>query len=68
MACRRSFYIDAARSSDYADLWLGEEKPDSNGGRRRRVGIHEAYPEQYLARCLPRVVIFPQITAPSKAH
>ena len=61
LACRRSFYIDAARSHDYSDLSLGEEAPDSNGGRRRKVGINESYPEQYVPRCLPRVVIFPQI-------
>ena len=61
IACRRSFYIDAVRSADYCDLGLGEEEPDSNGGRRRRVGIDEAYPGQYVSRCLPRVVIFPQI-------
>ena len=58
---RRSFYIDAVRSSDYADLPLGEEAPDSNGGQRRRVGIDEAYPERYVARCVPRILIFPQI-------
>ena len=63
IACRRSFYIDAVRSADYCDLGLGEEEPDSNGGRRRRLGINEAYPEQYIAQCLPRIVIFPQITA-----
>jgi len=61
LACRRSFYIDAARSHDYSDLSLGEEAPDSNGGRRRRIGIDDAYPEQYAPRCLPRVVIFPRI-------
>jgi hypothetical protein len=61
LACRRSFYIDAVRSHDYSDLSLGEEKPDSNGGQRRTIGIDEAYPDQYVPRCLPRVVIFPQI-------
>jgi hypothetical protein len=61
LACRRSFYIDAARSHDYSDLPLGEEKPDSNGGQRRTIGIDQAYPDQYVPRCLPRVVIFPQI-------
>jgi hypothetical protein len=61
LVCRRSFYIDALRSPDYADLSLGQEVPDSNGGRRRRVGIDDVYPEQYVPRCFPRVVMFPQI-------
>ena len=61
IACRRSFYIDAVRSADYCDLGLGEEEPDSNGGRRRRLGINESYPGQYLPQCLPRVLIFPRI-------
>ena len=42
LACRRSFYIDAARSADYSDFRLGDEEPDSNGGRRRDVGINES--------------------------
>jgi len=61
MALRRSFYIDAVRSSDYSDLPLGEEAPDSNGGKRRRIGIHEAFTEQYVSRCLPHILIFPRI-------
>jgi hypothetical protein len=61
LACRRSFYVDARRFADYSDLSLGDEAPDSNGGRRRKVGINEFYPEQYVLRCLPRVVIFPRI-------
>jgi hypothetical protein len=61
LACRRSFYIDAARSPDYSDLSLGEEIPDSNGGRRRGVNIDKAYPGRYVSRCIPGVVIFPQI-------
>ncbi len=61
LACRRSFYVDARRSADYSDLSLGDEVPDSNGGRRRKVGINESYPGNYVSRCFPRVVIFPQI-------
>jgi hypothetical protein len=62
LACRRSFYIDAARSDHYSEFSLGDEQPDSNGGRRRYVGINESYPGQYLPGCLPRIVIFPKIT------
>src|SRR4030095_16773345 len=31
------------------------------GGQPRSIGIDEAYPEQYVRWCVPRVVIFPQI-------
>jgi hypothetical protein len=61
LACRRSFYIDAVRSCDYADLSLGEEAPDTNGGKRRRIGIYEAFTQQYVSRCLPHILIFPRI-------
>jgi hypothetical protein len=61
MALRRSFYIDAVRSCDYSDLPMGEEAPDSNGGKRRRIGIYEAFAERYVNRCLPHILIFPQI-------
>jgi hypothetical protein len=62
LGCRRSFYIDAAQSSNYCDFSLGEEQPDSNGGRRRRVAVDEAYPGQYISQCLPRTVVFPHVT------
>jgi hypothetical protein len=61
LACRRSFYVDAVRSSKYSDLSLGEEAPDSNGRHRRSVGIDEAYHRQYVPQCVPRIMIFPQI-------
>lgn len=67
LSCRRSFYIDSASSGGYSDLSLGDEEPDSTGGRRRRLGINETYPEQYVPRCLPRIVIFPQITGQNRS-
>jgi hypothetical protein len=67
LACRRSFYIDAARAADYSDFRCGDEEPDSNGGRRRNIGINEAYPQQCIAQCLPRIVIFPHITGNSQS-
>jgi hypothetical protein len=62
LACRKSFYIDALASANYCDLWVAEEEPDSTGGQRRRVGIEDAYPGQYVSQCVPRIVVFPQIT------
>jgi hypothetical protein len=67
LACRRSFFIDAARAADYSEFRLSNEEPDSNGGRRRNIGINEAYPQQYIAQCLPRIVIFPHITGNSQS-
>jgi hypothetical protein len=61
LSCRRSFYIDAARAHDYADLPLAEEAPDSNGGTRRRIGVAERYAPQFASRCVPRVVVFPRL-------
>jgi hypothetical protein len=67
LACRRSFYIDAAQSSNYCDFSLGEEQPDSNGGQRRRVAVDEAYPGQYVSQCLPRTVVFPRVTSQERS-
>jgi hypothetical protein len=60
-ACRKHFYIDAEASAKCADLPLGDEVPDSTGGRRRRVGIEKAFPSQRVARCVPRVLLFSRI-------
>jgi hypothetical protein len=62
LACRKSFYIDAACSPRYSDFSLSGAVPDNRGGQRRRIAIEEAYPTQYLSQCSPHLVIFPQIT------
>ena len=41
--------------ADYADLSLGEEAPDTNGGKRRRIGIYEAFTQQYVSRNACRI-------------
>jgi hypothetical protein len=61
LAFRKTFSVDAAAAPAYADLPLGEEVPDIKGGRRRRVGIEDAFPGQARAQCLPRVLLFPRI-------
>jgi hypothetical protein len=63
IACRRSFYVDAVRSADYADCGLDGREPDANGAERVRLRMDEAYGAQYSARCVPRTVVFPRITA-----
>ena len=61
LACRRSFYVDPVRCSKYSDLLLGDEAPDPAGRERRRIDIDQAYPERYIPRCIPRIMIFPKI-------
>lgn len=63
VALRKSFYIDAVQSPDYSDLPLGEEVPVTRGRQKRRVCIEQIYPEQYLSRCIPRLLVFPRIIA-----
>jgi hypothetical protein len=60
-AGRKPFYVDAAAAPAYVGLPLGEEKADLVGGYRRQVHIEEAYPEQYVPSCLPRVLLFARI-------
>jgi len=61
LAFRKHFYIDASTAKDYANLPLGEEVSDTAGRRKRRVRLDEAYPEQYVSECLPRLLLFSQI-------
>jgi hypothetical protein len=61
LAFRKTFSVDAAAAPAYTDLPLGEEVPHTKGGRRRRVGIEDAFPGQARAQCLPRVLLFPRI-------
>jgi hypothetical protein len=61
LACRQPFYIDATATAAYPELPCGEEVPDTAGGRKRRVHIRAAYPEQAVARCRPWVLLFTSI-------
>ena len=61
LALRRHFYIDADSAPCSAELPLGEEVPDTNGRRRRRVDLEDAYPGQRVTRCLPQVLLFSHI-------
>jgi hypothetical protein len=38
-----------------------QEAPDNTGRTRRRVRLEEVYPAQYIARCLPQVLLFSRI-------
>jgi hypothetical protein len=61
LALRRHFYVDSAAAGQYEDLALGEEKPDRQGGRRKRIGIEARFSAQRADACTPRVLLFPRI-------
>ncbi len=63
LALRRHFYVVSAEAGDYADLPIGEERPDRCGGHRRRGGIETAYPPQRVGACIPRVLLFSRISS-----
>ncbi len=61
LALRRHFYVVSAEAGDYADVPLGEERPDNGGGFRRRVGVETSYAAQRVAACTPRVLLFSRV-------
>jgi hypothetical protein len=61
LALRKHFYIDADAAASSSDIPLREEAPDNAGRPRRRVCLEEVYPAQYMARCLPQVLLFSRI-------
>jgi hypothetical protein len=61
LALRKHCYIDADAAVSAGEIPLGEEAPDSAGRPRRRVCLEEFYPAQYIARCLPQVLLFSRI-------
>ena len=67
LAFRRNFYIDASAGPDNLDFPLGAHVPDSFGRSRRMVHVEEARPEQYIAACIPRVLLFSKIIAGSQS-
>jgi hypothetical protein len=63
LAFRKSFYVDTDAASDYTEIPLGGEVPDSHGGMKRRLNIEEVYPAQHEQRCDPRVLLFSRIVS-----
>lgn len=62
LALRRHFYVVNTELDDYAEMPLGEERQDSSGGLRRRLGLDTAYPARRVAACIPRVLLFPRVS------
>jgi hypothetical protein len=62
LALRRHFYVVTTELDDYAEMPLGEERRDSSGGLRRRLGLETAYPARRVAACIPRVLLFPRVS------
>jgi HPr Serine kinase C-terminal domain len=67
LALRKRFYIDADAAVSSGEIPMGEEVPDTIGRRRRRVCLEEVYPAQYIARCLPQVLLFSRIVPDSES-
>jgi hypothetical protein len=67
LACRKHWYVDARTAARYADLPYGDEEPETHGGWKRRILLADAYPEQQVTACLPRMLLFPRLvpSAPS---
>jgi hypothetical protein len=67
LALRKHFYIDADAAVSAREIPLGGEAPDGNGRPRRRVCLEEVYSTQYIARCLPQVLLFSRIVADAQS-
>lgn len=62
LAFRKPFSINIDKATEYSDLPLGgAEGPHTSGKKKQRVEIQEAYPEQYVPQCVPRMMVFPRI-------
>jgi len=66
-ALRKHFFLDSSAASDHSDLTLGEEIPDNQGGRRRRIHVEDAYPSQQISECIPGVLLFSTIVADAQS-
>lgn len=60
LTLRQACYLDAEASLDWVTV-PGAEVRNTAGRRRWRVEIERAYPTQSVARCLPQVLLFPEI-------
>ena len=63
LALRKSFYVDEDNAQRYQDLSLGAIVPDSVGGQRRQLALHESHPDQYACRVTASLLLFPKIVS-----
>ena len=69
LAFRKPFSINTDNDTQYADLpYGGEDGPHPPGNKKRRVDIQDAYPEQYVTGCVPRIVVFPRIISEAQSN
>jgi hypothetical protein len=68
LALRRHFYVVGTEVDDYVEMPLGEERRDSSGGLRRRLGLETAYPARRVAACMPRVLLFPRVSGHKRSR
>jgi len=62
LAFRKPFSINIDKVTEYSDLPLGgEDDAHTSGKKKRRIDIQNAYPEQYVPGCIPRMLVFPRI-------
>jgi len=61
LALRKSFYVDEDNVQRYQDLSPGAVVPDSIGGQRRKLALHESHPDQYASRVTASLLVFPRI-------
>ncbi|MEO8324850.1 MAG: hypothetical protein ABI618_03315 [Nitrospirota bacterium] len=68
LAFRKPFSINTDNAAEYTDLPLGRmDGPLSSGKKKRRIDIQDAYPEQYVPGCVPRMVVFPRIISEAQS-
>ena len=60
---RQPFSIDSKMAPSYADLPLGKEPPPTPGKHKRKLNIHEAFPNRYAPKCFPAILLFPKIVS-----
>ncbi len=65
---RRYFKVDKAIITKYPELEYQLQKPLEQLQDEAYINIDEVYGDQLTQRCIPHIIIFPQITHEEKSH
>lgn len=62
LALRRDLCLDPRLARHFPEVGVHGEVSPFVGKNKRRLAMHALYPDQQIDRCVPRVILFPEIT------
>jgi hypothetical protein len=68
LALRQDLYLDTTMARRFPEMRSDRERDDFTSNPKQRLAMHRLFPEQQIDRCVPRVLLFPEITSATRSQ